>query len=185
MTTTKNTKRMLVAAVCLQFSILIGLTVQPVMTLTTGKVVTLKTLPVDPYDMFRGDYVRLRYDMSSLQVTPAAKNGGAVYVALTPDGEYWKARAASSEKPALREGEICIKGVAKKTYNGFDLHFGIEQVYVPEKTGKKIEQAKALSVALAVDNNGNAAIKKVVNGNETVYDADNILNLSPQLRPLR
>ncbi len=35
-------------------------------TLKTGVEVLLKTAPVDPRDLFRGDYVILRYDVSTI-----------------------------------------------------------------------------------------------------------------------
>ena len=38
------------------------------MTLLTGKEVLLKTVPVDPRDLFRGDYVVLRYDISTIDL---------------------------------------------------------------------------------------------------------------------
>jgi uncharacterized membrane-anchored protein len=36
--------------------------------LTTGERVLLRTVPVDPRDIFRGDYVRLNYDISTLDL---------------------------------------------------------------------------------------------------------------------
>ncbi|OIO30741.1 hypothetical protein AUJ77_01795 [Candidatus Nomurabacteria bacterium CG1_02_43_90] len=38
-------------------------------TLRTGQEVLLKTLPVDPRDFFRGDYVVLRYDISRINLS--------------------------------------------------------------------------------------------------------------------
>ena len=176
MTTNRKTKGLLIAAVGLQFVLLVGLTIQPVLTLTTGRVVTLQTKPVDPYDMFRGDYVRLSYDMSNFPVPFEVSDNSDIYATLSPTGQYWKPRAISANKPVLLEGEICIKGKIKKQYGRTQLHFGIEQVYVPEKTGRKAEESKALKVDLAVDKNGNAVIKRVMNGSETIYDANNLLS---------
>ncbi len=178
MTNNRDTKKHLIAAVGLQFALLIGLTVQPISTLITGRVITLRTVPVDPYDMFRGDYVRLSYDMSNFPVPFETSDNSDIYATLSPAGQNWKVRAISAKKPVLLEGEICIKGKVKKQYGRTQLHFGIEQVYVPEKTGGKAEQAKALIVDLAVDKNGNAVIKRVMNGSETIYDANNLLSVN-------
>lgn len=178
MSNRKTTKGQLIAAVGLQFALLVGLTAQPIITLITGTTVTLPTVPVDPYDMFRGDYVRLSYDMSNFPVPFETSDNSDIYATLSPNGQYWKTRAISAKKPLLREGEICIKGKVKKQYGRTQLHFGIEQVYVPEKAGGKAEQAKALRVDLAVDKNGNAVIKRVMNGSESIYDANNLLSIN-------
>ena len=34
-----------------------------------GQEILLKTAPVDPNDLFRGDYVNLRYDISTIDLT--------------------------------------------------------------------------------------------------------------------
>lgn len=40
---------------------LVGMTVSPVFTMMTGKEIQLETKPIDPTDLFRGDYVTLSY----------------------------------------------------------------------------------------------------------------------------
>jgi hypothetical protein len=36
--------------------------------LKTGKVIHLRTAPIDPRDIFRGDYVRLNYEISRIAI---------------------------------------------------------------------------------------------------------------------
>lgn len=51
----------------------------------TGPTVWLRTAPVDPRDMFRGDYVTLAYDISTI---PAAKIGPALKAELDALNEH-------------------------------------------------------------------------------------------------
>src|SRR5688500_4585292 len=55
-----------------------------------GTEVILATVPVDPRDLFRGDYVVLNYEISSLHACEP-KEGRDAYVALTEDGDgVWR-----------------------------------------------------------------------------------------------
>jgi uncharacterized membrane-anchored protein len=49
-------------------------------TLRTGEEVLLKTLPVDPRDLFRGDYVILRYDVSRVDTTATALKASDIQI---------------------------------------------------------------------------------------------------------
>lgn len=166
----KRTGKLLAAVVGVQLALLACVAVPAAYTLHTGQVVTLKSAPVDPYDMFRGDYVRLGYDISNVNIDKQAPEGSTVYAALQPSGEFWTVRTASTTKPALLAGEVCIKGRLENHW-GNRIHYGIEQVFVPEKTGYKAERADHLKVDVAVDEAGNAVIKRVTDGKEIVYDA--------------
>lgn len=46
--------------------ILLGMTVTPLLTIMTGKEIYLPTEPVDPRDLFRGDYVTLNYEVNTV-----------------------------------------------------------------------------------------------------------------------
>src|SRR3989304_6996399 len=71
-------------------------------TIFKGNVVLLKTIPVDPRDLMRGDYVVLRYEITALSkelVRDGAKfqRGDAVYVGLAKkDKKYWEPFASCS-----------------------------------------------------------------------------------------
>lgn len=91
----------------------------------------LKTRPVDPRDLLRGDYVILRYDISTLpkEWSPEDFPNGRAYVTLEPDGEFWKIGAVSPEwtdgnQPTLRA-----------TVKGRTLVYDIEKYFVPEGQG--------------------------------------------------
>jgi uncharacterized membrane-anchored protein len=158
--------------VALQIALIGSVVVAPAMTLINGKEVSLETVPVDPYDMFRGDYVSLRYEMNSNLPSPPPADGAIVYTALHKSGKVWKPRISSTERPRLFPGEVCIKG--KYLASWCQIHYGIEQVFVQEKKGLLAERAKSLLVVAAVDKEGNAVIKRVDNGGDNLYDVSNI-----------
>ena len=56
----------LFAGVGLQLVVLIGMIVFKAMPLWTGEPILLRVVPVDPRDMFRGDYVAISYDFSRI-----------------------------------------------------------------------------------------------------------------------
>ena len=56
--------RALVAALVLQVLVLLGLLGYARYPVWFGKEVVLRTVPVDPRDLLRGNYARLRYDIS-------------------------------------------------------------------------------------------------------------------------
>ena len=48
--------------------------------LLTGTVVILKTQPVDPFDLFRGQYMTINYEISSVELPEETKEGDDIYV---------------------------------------------------------------------------------------------------------
>ena len=99
--------------VLLQVALLVGIIAYRQYWVTTGEKILLRTAPVDPRDVFRGDYVSLRYDISALDLdTVGVKEGfksrEKVYVLLekNPEGVF-NAKSVSRTLPA---GENFIQG---------------------------------------------------------------------------
>ncbi|MDO9513642.1 MAG: GDYXXLXY domain-containing protein [Elusimicrobiota bacterium] len=138
--------------------------------LATGIKVLLETVPVDPRDFLRGDYVILRYKISSLSGIPGKsdfKRGDRVYVKLEPGAEYWEA-VAMKAKNEIERGDVVIKG---KIQRGGVVKYGIESYFVPEGKGREIEKNMAgrskVAVEVIVDKNGNGIINKLfIDGQE-------------------
>ena len=92
-------------------SIIIFVVIQEV-RFSESKIITLQTQPVDPRDIFRGDYVILDYEISHLTENTTKRNGSDittccyyefwdetdkdVYVFLKPAGDVWQAFGISS-----------------------------------------------------------------------------------------
>jgi len=154
-------------------------------TLTTGTLIVLKTRPIDPRSLFRGDYVRLNYDISRLSLNELQgekdfKQGDTIYVVVHKEGEFWTAQAAYHLLPKTTDDQVAIKGEVKYAYGNcgrnpqekdcisVQVKYGVENYFVPEGEGRDLERpsaGEAVTIQLAVDRYGNAAIKAVlVNG---------------------
>jgi uncharacterized membrane-anchored protein len=163
-------RKILMVTVAAQLLILVAMIALRAIPLVTGQTVLVRVQPVDPRDLFRGDYVILSYDFSrvpregieglSEKERGSWKNleGRSVYVPLLPDtnGVHMRAGKVTVEKPAAG---LFLKGHMKR-YGS--LQFGIEAYYVQEGTGLRYEQAirdRQLTAELAVTSSGQAALK--------------------------
>lgn len=162
-------RKILLATAVAQLLILLGMIALRAVPLMTGQTVLVRVMPVDPRDLFRGDYVILSYDFSRTPETgieglPAYDQwsskwqGRTVYVPLVPDSNrvHWRAEKVTVVKPA--KGPF-IKGQMER-YGS--LKFGIEAYYVEEGSGRAYEQAirdRKLSAELAVTSSGQAALR--------------------------
>jgi uncharacterized membrane-anchored protein len=184
--------RYIVAALVL-CGLILATVVQRAGILRSGQEARLEVVPVDPRDLFRGDYVVLDYrigtvDMPKDATTPFTR-GQQVFVTLRPDGSNKsKAVAISAERPAVSGTDIVISGVVsspstcplnetgavdcKLGSRAVGVRYGLESYFVPQGEGKKIELApKALlEVVAAVAPSGQAAIKRLLIDGKPVYD---------------
>jgi uncharacterized membrane-anchored protein len=150
----------LAAAVVFQVTILVAMILGRTVPYIGAQTVLLRVEPVDPRDMFRGDYVTLGYDISR---APAGKfePGQSVYVALVPEagGRHYRAGEFLAEPPA---SGVFIRGTAQAHGRAT---FGIESFYVQEGTGHDYENAvrnRRLWAEIALDGRGNPALQRLV-----------------------
>jgi uncharacterized membrane-anchored protein len=154
--------------VALQVLALLGLAGWREFSLRTGREVVLQTVPVDPRDLFRGDYVVLRYTISALKTSRAFRSGDTVYVRLARQGDVWEAVDVAAAPPEDRN-QVFLRGrVARELYRfdrngpGYEVEYGIESYFVPEGTGRRLERARsALRVRVVIDRDGNAQIEGI------------------------
>ncbi|MCA9789844.1 MAG: GDYXXLXY domain-containing protein [Cyanobacteria bacterium HKST-UBA05] len=160
----KTSKRLQVLALGLVWLLLMaGITLYKETTLVMGQTVVFDTVPVDPRDLFRGDYVILRYPVHDLYSfdSKAAHDldtrhyTGPIYVVLDTSSEITKPVSLLLDPPG---DEIpFIRGV----YNGRQGTYGIESYFVPEGQGRSLERARgnSLTVDISLGQDGNAQIK--------------------------
>ena len=102
--------------VVLQILILAGMIGYRHYWVETGEKVMLRVSPVDPRDLFRGDYVRLSYEISSLDLDRLSVKGGfrpgeKVYVILEAETDgTWKAAGVVKRLPS---GKKFIQGMVE------------------------------------------------------------------------
>src|SRR3989338_10768882 len=110
-----ESKKMFYLIVALQVVFLLGMIALKQSTVAFGARVVLKTVPYDPTEFFRGDYINIRYDISNINPS-ALKNdnkefvaGETIYARLEKEDNYWKAAEISHSKPQ----NPYIKGIVK------------------------------------------------------------------------
>lgn len=155
--------QVVVAAIVFQFVVLGWMIAANMGPLMGGNTLLVRVVPVDPRDLFRGEYVILGYDFSRLPagVDAVIKPGVTVYVTLVleQDGQHWRSSGFQGERP--KEG-IFLRGTVGK-YGRVD--YGIESFFVQEGKGKAYEDAvryRKLSAEIAVDDHGGAKLKRLV-----------------------
>jgi uncharacterized membrane-anchored protein len=168
----------------LQSLLICSIPFQSVYALMTGTTVILKTQPVDPFDLLRGYYQTLSYDISSfntLEKLPGWKdisdarvgcNGcinnidrhQQVYITLVKttginqNQQAWKPVAIDKQLPAnLSADRIALRGIS----DGNRILYGLETYYMPEDRKDSVNtdiiksrSAEQLLVEIKVDNRG-------------------------------
>jgi uncharacterized membrane-anchored protein len=156
--------------------------------LRNGADIRLKTLPVDPRDLLRGDYVILSYAISTIPKSivtgevPKVNGRERLVVRLKPgtDG-LWTATEASFGTLAPEEGSVLLRTQPFDYYSVTDgvlpdslfVSYGLERYYVPEGEGKVLEDARnqeELEVEARVSKDGTPQIARLILRGEPVYD---------------
>jgi uncharacterized membrane-anchored protein len=142
-----------------------------------GRTVYLRTQPVDPRDPFRGDYVRLDYEVNHVATNAVAADllargdrwnrGRKVYAVLSCDEDgFGSVSHLTGKKPD--EG-LFLRGRSSFFYSGnpvMAVNYGIEAYFVEQGAGRKIEEGRVrgdvrvpLDMEIAVGHGGIAVLK--------------------------
>ena len=131
-----------------------------------GREIVLKTVPVDPRDLFRGDYVVLRYEISTLNLSRLGQSqrvfikNTSVFVSLSKTNGYWQATKLDTEPP---QQDVFLRGrVTRSSKQIVEVEYGIESYFVPEGQGREIEKKYAqgnLAVVVSVSPHGRGLLK--------------------------
>lgn len=120
-----------------------------------GTEVRLKTVPIDPRDLFYGDYVQLSYEVSALpwslwKGAERPEKGQTVYVIVRRQGEHDAAVGAYPEKPDVKAGETVLAARVQNWGEAEQLRlvYGFERYYVEENTGKELEEKREQATVL-------------------------------------
>jgi len=157
--------------------------------LKTGHEITMPVKPLDPRDLFRGDYVTLGYDVSTLNKsnTPEGRiaelrAGSAAFVTLSPkaDGGWTVKDVAPAFPTQVAAGDIVLKGRVRNAWaqaggseKTVSVRYGIESYFVPEGTGRALENQvrdHKIEAIVAVGSDGTAALKGLVIDGERHVD---------------
>jgi len=176
----------LLAAFALQTALLVWMIVDRALLLSSGKEIRLKVVPVDPRDLFRGDYVVLSYPMSRI-VTDEIDGDDAfyfqdpIYVSIQEGSDGWEARTISHAPPSAG---VFLKGVVEDSFTRENcknetpcrevrINYNLEQFFVPEGQGRELESlrnADRITVDVAVADGGRAALKRLLVDGEVRFE---------------
>jgi len=125
-----------------------------------GTPVMLKTVPVDPRSLFRGNYVRLNYDISAISKKKSHgrfKPSEVGYVTLQEEGGVFVATGLYRDRP---ESGVYIRGRITSVASDYRLKYGIEAYFMPKE--------KALKTELSVRQGANAEVFLLDNGKAAI-----------------
>lgn len=131
--------------------------------LATGASIKLKLAPVDPRSLLQGDYVVLNYDIAT--PPPSSMNPlqeedwkrGKVKIVLTPGSQgVYVANRLYQNGEKLSNHEIVLNG----QWDGSRIQYGIENYFIPEGTGRTIEQ-NARYAYVRISRNGDALLERL------------------------
>ncbi|MBS3082184.1 GDYXXLXY domain-containing protein [Candidatus Pacearchaeota archaeon] len=132
--------------------------------LSTKKVV-LATQPVDPFDILRGQYMTIRYEIGNIPLIRGAQVGNQVYVTLLEDTSgISRYESSSLDKPLL--DELFIRGrIISISEDSMRLEYGIEQYFFERNA--RIE-AINIDVEIKLSDNGGARIFRLLKDGQPV-----------------
>ena len=143
----------------------------------TGHTVYLRTAPVDPRDVMRGDYVRLNYDFSRVPRSlcrgklaeadfSRVPADAVVYAVLSEDDAgVGRLEYLSQDRPA---GGLYLRGRTERSWltDLLPVHYGLEAYFVEQGKGDTIERGRnregiqvPLEIRAAVSPAGIAVLK--------------------------
>jgi len=148
--------------------------------LRSGSLVYLRTAPVDPRDAFRGDYVRLTYDINRIPLAVAdttlreqkGREAVRVYASLAVDANGIASVTALHTQPPA-DG-LYLRGYTTRDWQlqasdqEIAVKYGIEKLFVEQGAGLAIEARRGtrdgwqtpMEVAVTVGDNGIGVIRE-------------------------
>jgi uncharacterized membrane-anchored protein len=165
----------LAAVLALQVAILAAIPLRQVRARLGGTVVTLETVPFDPYDVLSGYYATLRYAAEAPPGLAEARldTGDTAYILVELGEPAWRAVGVARERPATTaSGRAALRAVM--TRRGLEIVSG-GRFYVPESRRAAVDEAlrtrrgQAL-VDLRVDEDGNVALLRLRDGERVLAE---------------
>ncbi len=142
-------------AIVFPMIIMLGMSIVPIMTYLFGEEIILETVPVDPRDIFRGDYVFLNFVINEVDkdLFPEELNQREMvekyrhkklYAILKKNGNVYEVERMTLAKPDheyyLRANINLYIPLNEMDWNKVHVEYDIDRFFVPENTGKHLEE---------------------------------------------
>ncbi len=176
-------------AIIFQIVIIVYMVTASMMPLVTGKEIVLKTVPIDPRDLLRGDYVTLNYGFNYLRLDSIKNDvrggkyrfGDELYIELKKKDNYYESVGLWKYPP---ENKTYMKVTVQRFY-GFEkygfasLRGGIESYYTDSETARRLEMrsrdvSAITEVYVMVAPDGQARIKDIKIKKQTSIPMDSL-----------
>jgi len=139
-----------------------------------GTAITLKTRPLDPYDLLSGYYVTLRYEVEEAahrelmsKENDMLDRGDRVWIIIRRDQPAWKFVSVTSERPHTGSDPDTIALPAKFEYHEVRM-VGATRLYVPETQRDEAGRAsRGAFVDARVGSDGTVALLRMRVGDKT------------------
>ena len=160
---THRRRLVLLVAVLAQLAVPLVLAGLAAADLAFGRELRLRAQPVDPLDVFRGNFVVLRYEISSVQTLFDVDRGDRVCVELTERGGGWSGDRGLPDPV----GEVAICGRARSDAapgQRVGVEYGIETYFASAERAREIQNAIGSGEVFAVvdlDEDGSARIERL------------------------
>lgn len=150
-----NSKVLLYLAISLPLIILLSMSIVPLMTYFFGETIYLETMPVDPWDPFRGEYVSLNFEINEVpksKFPEELKNEPTyddyknkdLYAVLKQEGDYYVVDYMSftaPNHPYYLWAKVNSSAPLNNLYsNTIYVEYPIDRYFVPENTGSELEE---------------------------------------------
>lgn len=154
----------LLAVVLVQLAVPLALAGIAAADLAFGREIRLRAQPLDPLDIFRGNYVVLGYEISTVDVPVPVSRGRRICVPLTESGGAWTGRYGLPDRAS---GDTVICGRARRDAEPgttVGVEYGIETYFANAERAREIERSIARGTTFAVidlDDDGSARIERL------------------------
>ncbi len=133
--------------------------------LLSSTSVVLATQPVDPFDLVRGQYIVIRYEISSIPAIEGAETGDDIYVILSKDSQgISRYESASLEKPS-KDNVFILGEITHIGNENMNVKYGIEQYFF--ERGATFDTSN-LTVEAKLSNSGGARISRLLNEGKSI-----------------
>ena len=145
-----------ILAAIVPLCVLLWMPARPALILALGDEARLAARPVDPRDLFRGDYVALSFEAERIPLSffnSLPEWPDICYVLLEKDasGFHVPVRATSAPPPS---GLYLRAAILSRYYGGESVHLdlgpNLQRFYVPEGAGLDLERAGRLAVTVRI-----------------------------------
>ncbi len=114
---------------------------------------------MDPPDLLRGDYVDLRYNISTVTGARGYTSGDPIYVLLRPGSDYepgtgrpyWEIASHARTTPNVPAGMVCLAGTVQHVNTSTaTVQYGIESYFIQKDEDLHEWRGKEVSVEVKV-----------------------------------